>query len=149
MQRNEGRERQHDVQRAIERAPADGHQRLQHDRDDGCLESHQYPARHRQAAEARIRIRETKQQQDGRPDEAEPGDQSAAYAVKLPAQVDGELQRFGPREQHAEIERARELLFTEPAAPLDDLAMHHRDLPRGTTERNQAQPQPESCRFSE
>ena len=44
----------------------------------------------------------------------------------------------GPGQQHAEVERARELLFTEPAAPLDDLAVHHRDLSCRATERDHA-----------
>ena len=40
----------------------------------------------------------------------------------------------GPGQQHAEIEGGEIFLLGEPAALLDDLAVHQRDLPRRPAE---------------
>ena len=97
LQCDEGRDRQDDVQRATERALPMDTSACSTMATTAALQSDQYPARDRQAAEARVGIREAEQQQDGRSDEPEPGDQPAPYAVQLPTEVDGQLQRFGPR----------------------------------------------------
>ena len=49
-------------------------------------------------------------------------------AVHQPADVDGELLRLGAGQQHAVVERVQEPLLADPAAPLDQLAVHDRDL---------------------
>ena len=78
-----------------------------------------------------------------------PGDQAASHTVQLPADVDGELQRLGARQQHAEVERAGEMTLVEPAPPLDHLAVHDRDLAGGPAERDEAELQPEARGFAE
>jgi hypothetical protein len=134
LERDERGERQPDVQRRGERAPADAQQRLQHQRQHRGLQSEQHAVGHRQVTEAGVRPGQPEQQHHRRANEAEPGHQAAAHAVQLPAEVDRELQRLGPGQQHAEVERAGEIALIDPAAPLDHLAVQDRDLAGGPAE---------------
>ncbi len=96
-----------------------------------------------------VDIREREQQQHGRQNEAEARNEAAADAVQFPAEEDRELQRFGTRQQHAEVQRARELAVVEPAATLDDFTVEDGDLAGGTAERNEAEFRPEAGSFGE
>ncbi len=96
-----------------------------------------------------VDIREREQQQHGRKNEAEARDETAADAVQFPAEEDRELQGFGPRQQHAEVQRAREFAVVEPAATLDDFAMEDGDLAGGAAEGNEAEFRPEAGSFGE
>jgi hypothetical protein len=60
------------------------------------------------------------------------------------ADVDGELLRFGAREDHAEIEGAEELLLADPPLSLDELAVHDGNLPGGAAEIDESELEPES-----
>ena len=51
---------------------------------------------------------------------------------------DGELLRFGPGEQMAKVERREEARLVDPLPIVDQLAMHDRDLPGGSTEADAA-----------
>jgi hypothetical protein len=61
-------------------------------------------------------------------DEQDAGDQAAAEAVEEPADVDGQLLGFGAGQEHAVVEGVQEPLGADPAALLDQLALHDRDL---------------------
>src|SRR5687767_13900828 len=61
-----------------------------------------------------------------------------------PADVDGELLRRGAGQQHALLERVEEALLAQPAAALDQLAVHDGYLPGGAAERNPAELDPEA-----
>jgi hypothetical protein len=50
--------------------------------------------------------------------------------VEFPPDPDGQLLRFGPGQQVAEVERVEILLLADPAAFLDQFAVHQRDLSR-------------------
>jgi hypothetical protein len=55
--------------------------------------------------------------------------------VQQPTDVNRKLLRFGPGEQHAVIERMQESLFTDPPAPVNQFAVHDRNLPCGSAKR--------------
>lgn len=141
--------REQRVQRRTQGTAADLHERLQHQHDHRGLQAEQDALGGGQAAEPRISVGQREQQQDRRPDEAEAGDEPAARAVQPPAEIDRELQRLGPGQQHAEIERVGETTLVEPAAPLDHLAVHDRDLPCRPAERDETETEPEARRLGE
>jgi hypothetical protein len=62
--------------------------------------------------------------------------------VHEPADVRGELLGFGAREHHAVIERVQEAPLGDPAAALDEILVHDRDLPGRAAEADEAEPQP-------
>ena len=145
LEGDEAGDREYHVQRAGERSPADLEQRLQHERDDGGLEAHQHASHRGQLAMRGVDPGQHEQQHDRRQHEGQPGDQAATHTVQLPADVDGELHRLGTGQQHAEVERPRELRLVHPAAALDQLAMHDCDLPGGAAEGDQPELDPEPC----
>jgi hypothetical protein len=55
---------------------------------------------------------------------------------------------FGTGQQHAEIQCPQELIFTDPAAPLDHLLVHDGDLSGRPPEADKAQPGPKFEGFS-
>jgi hypothetical protein len=59
-----------------------------------------------------------------------------------PGDIDGELDRFRARQQHAVVERMQEAVFGDPAAFFDQFLMHHRDLSGGTAEADEAELEP-------
>jgi hypothetical protein len=67
--------------------------------------------------------------------------------MQTPPKPDRELQRLRARQQHADVERLHECLLADPAASVDDLPMHDRDLSGGSTERHEAELQPEAEGF--
>src|SRR4030095_10433523 len=69
--------------------------------------------------------------------------------VPQPADVDGELMRFGAGKQHAKIQRVQKTCVVDPAFFLDQLGMHHRDLPTRSAEGYEAELQPKSKRLGE
>ena len=65
-----------------------------------------------------------------------------------PADVDGQLSGFRPRQQHAVVERMQKTLFRNPALALHQIGVHQRDLSGWSTEADEAefQPVPERLR---
>ena len=137
------------MQWSLQCPPPDPEQGLQHQRDDGGPESEQQARGRRQVAEPCIQVRQPEEQHDRRNDEAEAGNQPAAHAVQPPAEVDRELQRLGAGQQHAEIESVGESSLVDPAALIDELAVHDGDLARRSAERDEAEAQPEARRVAE
>ncbi len=72
--------------------------------------------------------REDEQGEHAGQDEQGARGQAAADAVEQPADVDRELLRLGTGQQHAVVQRVQEPALTDPAAPVDQLALHHGDL---------------------
>jgi hypothetical protein len=58
--------------------------------------------------------------------------------MQPPPDPRGELLRLRPRQQVAEIERVEEIVFGDPCAFFDQLAMHQRDLARRPAKAEQA-----------
>src|SRR5262249_20748597 len=88
-------------------------------------------------------------QEDRRQDEEDAGDDPARHAMEQPPDVDRELRRLRPGEQHAVVERVKEPLLANPAPPLDQLAMHDGDLTGRAAERDEAELEPEAERPGE
>ena len=70
--------------------------------------------------------------------EEKPGDEPARHAPRAPARIGGKLHRLGPRQEHAERQRAEELALAQPAAPRHQLVVHDGDLRRRPAETQQA-----------
>ena len=65
-------------------------------------------------------------------------------AVHEPADVGRELLRLGTGQQHAVVERVQEALLADPAAPVDELAVHDRDLAGRSAEGDEPELHPEA-----
>ena len=141
-------ERQQPVHRMHERAPPDAQQRLEDQRNHGGLEAKERSRDERQVPVLRIDERERQQDQHRGQQEAQSRDDAAPRSVQSPAEPDCELQRLGARDQHADVERLHESALVDPAPGLDHLAMHDRDLPGRTAERNEPELEPEAERLA-
>ncbi len=67
--------------------------------------------------------------------------------MQEPPNVDRELLRLRAGQQHAKIQRMKKTRLTDPAAFLDQLALHDGDLAGRTAEADKSQLQPEPKRF--
>ncbi|MBK6451599.1 MAG: hypothetical protein IPF84_03190 [Proteobacteria bacterium] len=137
------------MQRRLQRTARDARQRLQYQRDDGGLQAVQQRSDPGQRSMRHVDIREREQQQHGRQNEAEARGDATADAVQFPAEEDRQLQRFGTRQQHAEVERPREFAVVEPAATLDDFTVENGNLAGGTAKGNETKLRPEAGSFGE
>ena len=76
-------------------------------------------------------------------------DQAAEPAVEQPAGVDRELLRLRSGQQHAVAQRVQEPPLADPAALVDQLALHDRDLAGRTPERLQRDAEPRPGRLAQ
>lgn len=70
--------------------------------------------------------------------------QPSGGAMHQPAHIGRELLRLGPRQQHAIVQRMQETSLGDPVLLLDQDAMHHRDLARGSAEAEAGDAQPDA-----
>ena len=92
------------------------------------------------------------QRHDGdntRQDEQSARHQAAGGAMHQPADIGCKLLRLGSGQQHAVVERVQKTIVRKPTPPVDQLAVHDGDLPRGPAERNPAELHPEAQRLPE
>ena len=136
------------MERILERAPRDPHDRLGNERDGGRLQPEERGRDQRDVAMQRVDERQAEQQGHRWQDEAESRDDAARNAVQAPAQPDRELKRLGARQQDAEIERIQVGALVDPAPLLDEFAMHDRDLCDRPAEGDQPKPEPVSERLA-
>ena len=139
---DEGDAREQPVQRLLECAARDPHDRLDDQRDRRRLQAEDCGRHERHVAVQRVEEGQGEQQENRRHQEAEPRDDAARDAVQAPAEPDRELQRLGARQQDHEVERIQVGALVDPAPLLDELAMHDRDLRDRPAEGNQPQPEP-------
>jgi hypothetical protein len=92
----------------------------------------------RHAAIGRIERRQSKDHQRAGDHEEKPADEAPGHARHPPPGIGGQLHRLGPGQEHAEAQRLQVLLFGEPAAVLDQFAVHQRDLRRRAAEGQKA-----------
>jgi hypothetical protein len=126
------------------------HCRVQDDGDDGRLDAVQ-----RRGNERHVAVRDVEPRQRDEHDEHDERRQheqcaraaAAPRAMQQPADVGGELLRFGPGQHHAVVERVEEPAFRDPAALVDQLAMHDGDLPGRAAEADAAEAQPVAQRL--
>ena len=91
-----------------------------------------------------VHPRKAQEQEEARQDERDARDDPTPDPVEQPAHVRGELHRLRARQQHAVAERVEVPALVDPAAALDELLMHQGDLPRGTAEVHESEPDPEA-----
>src|SRR5262249_2571630 len=124
---DESRRRDQIMHAALQRPATDS----RHGFNDDGFESSQHAGNRSDFAPSCINIRKREQDEDRRDNEERSGDDAAAHTMEQPTDVDRQLLRFRPRQQHAVVERVQKTLFTHPAPSLDQLAMHDPNLPRG------------------
>ena len=132
-----------------ERPAADAYHRLNDDRDHRGLESEEHPLEQRRLAMRDVDEAEAEDRQEPRQHEQHPGDHAAPRAVQQPSDVDRELLRLRPRQQHAEVERVQEPRLADPPLLVDEDAVHDRDLPGRPAERQRRDPEPDPHRLGE
>lgn len=138
---------EHDERAMVERATPNAQDGFSDDGDDHALDAIEKAADDREIAAGDGKPAQEKHDEDGRDDEERAGDDASERAVHARADVDGELLRFRPGENHAKIEGAQELLLANPLLPLDEFAVHDGDLPGGAAEIDEAELEPESEGF--
>lgn len=140
--RDERSDRERHEQRMLQRARADSPRRDKHDRRHRGLDPVQHARDRRHMAEAQVDPRQRHEHDERRQHEQRARDDPAGGPVHQPADVRRELLRFGSRQHHAVVQRVQEALLLDPAAALDQIVMHDRDLPRRPTKADKAEPQP-------
>jgi len=117
-----------------------GHRRLDAVEDAG---------HRRHVAEGQVDPGQARQHEHRGQHEQRAGDDAAPGAVHQPADVDGELGRLGPGQQHAVVEGVQEAPLGDPAAALHQLLVHHGDLTGRAAEADEAELQPVAEGFAE
>jgi hypothetical protein len=148
-QRNEGRSRQPPHRVVLERAPADPQHGLDHDHQHGGLQPEEQALHDRHLAEQDVDPAQGHDGEQAGQHEQRSGEQAALGLVHQPADIDGELLRFGTGQQVAVVEGLQEALFADPPFFLDDDAMHHRDLAGRPAEGEGRDAGPDFHRFAE
>ncbi len=128
---------------------ADAPGREQHHRDHGRLDAVEDALHRRHVAEVQVDAGQQREQHEGRQEEQHAGHHRALDAVHQPADVDGELDRLRPRQQHAVVERVQVAVLGNPAAALDQFLVHHRNLPGRAAEADEAELEPVFEGFAE
>ncbi|MNE73738.1 hypothetical protein D3C80_1697650 [compost metagenome] len=109
----------------------------------GRLDPVENASHHRHFAPGQVDPRQADQDEQRRQHEQGASNHPAPGAVHQPADVGGQLLGLWARQQHAVVEGMQKAPLADPAAPLDQLLMHDRNLPRRAAETDEAQLQPE------
>ena len=128
----------------LQRARADPPDGMQHDGQHRGLEAEEQPCDETDIAEGGIDPAQAQDRQETRQDEQRAGNEAALGAVQQPADIDRQLLRLRPRQQHAVVERVQEAVLADPALFLDQNSVHHGDLAGRPAEaqRGDAKPDP-------
>ena len=73
---------------------------------------------------------------------------AAAHPVQQPAKIDCQLLRFGPGQQHAEIQRVKKPSLADPFQLVNKQTVHHRDLAGRATKAEKADLQPDKYGYT-
>ena len=130
-------------------APADPQDPPDHHHQDRGLDAEERRPDQRQIGVAGVQRRQPQHDQRTRQHEQHARDHAAADAVHQPADIDRELLRLRPRQQHAVVERVQEPALVDPALLLDQGAVHQGDLSGRPAEAQQADPHPGPGGFAE
>ena len=130
-------------------APAEADERVRDDADDGRREPGERPRDPPEIPVRHVHPRKAQEQEEARQDERDARDDATPDAVEQPADVRGELHRLRTRQQHAVAERVEVPALVDPPPALDELLMHQGDLPRGSAEVHESEPDPEAGRLAE
>ena len=133
--------------RGGERARADAPRSVQDDCGDRGFDAVERARDLRHVAVRHVDPRQCDQDEKRWQHEQATGDDTAPRTMHEPADVGGELGRFRSGQHHAVVERMQKALLADPAAALDQLAVHDGDLPGRPTEADEAELQPETEGF--
>ena len=147
--RNESGRRDRPMLAPRQRAPADAQERLDDDDEHRGFDAEEEGRHQRQIAEGGIDEREREYDKGAGEHEQQAGGEPTLVPVQAPADICGELHGLGPRQQHAETERAQEPRLRQPALFLHDDPMHEGDLGGRPAEGEQADARPDPKRLGE
>jgi hypothetical protein len=126
----------------LQRLLADAPDRMQHDGNDDRFEPvENRPDGARLAVHGR-NVGQHQHAQGARQHEQGARRNPAPCAVQAPADIGGKLLRFGARQQSGERKPAQETALADPTLLVDEIVLHHRDLPGGPAEGQAAQLEP-------
>jgi hypothetical protein len=137
------------VHAPLERARADLEHRFDDDRDHDRFTARQYGHDGRHVTVRGVDVGQSHEHEDRRNDEERTGDDPAPGAMQQPADVDRQLLGLRTGQQHAVVQSVEKALLADPAPPLDQLAVHDRNLSRRAAERDEAELDPEAQRVAE
>ena len=126
----------------LQRARADAPRCEQHHRHHRRLDAVENALHQRHVAPGQIDAAQHREQQEGRQEEQHASQDGTLRAVHQPRDVDSELNRLRPGQQHAVVEAVQVAVFGDPAAFFHQLLMHHRDLSGGAAEADEAEFEP-------
>ena len=118
-----------------QRTPGDTQQGLDDDHQDGGLDADERRLDDRDLAEIGIQDAQAEDDEGARQHEEKSGGKSAERAVQPPADIGRKLHGLWPRQQHAEVQPMQEAVLGDPPPLVDEHAVHQRDLPRRSAER--------------
>ena len=151
MEKIDGDERSHGDcphDGVLERFAADANDGGGDNREHSRFQSVKNRSDRRNVTERDINVTERPENKDGWNNKERARHDAAARLVQKPADVNGELLRFGAGQEHAEIQRMKKMRFADPLFLLHQLGVHHRDLAARSAERDKAEFQPEPERFA-
>ncbi len=123
-------------------ASANPDERHDDERDDGGFQARE-DARHRGKSPVRgVDRGEAPEDEDRRENEEHAGHDSSPRSVQKPADVDRELLRFRPRQEHAVREGVKKALLGDPAPPVHEVPLHDRDLAGRSAEADESESEP-------
>jgi hypothetical protein len=117
---------------------SDAQQRLDDQRDDRGLEPQEQTLHERVLLPEYIGDGQRHDRNETWQNEQQASDEAAARPMEQPADVGGELLRFGAGQQHAIAQCVQKALFADPALFIDQDAVHDGDLSGGAAKRQQA-----------
>ncbi len=149
MDQHEGRSRQRGRLPSGQRLLAHAPDRVRDDGDDHGLETVENRPHQLGLAVSRSDPRQDQHAHGTGQHEQRARRHAAPRPVQAPADIGGELLRFGSRQQRGEGQAAQERRLADPALPIDQLGLHHRDLAGRPAERQAAELEPIDQRFLE
>ena len=128
-QRDERGHRQGPRDAALQRSPPDPQDGLHDEHQDRALQAEEQGVDDRHLAGQRVEQGQPEHDDGAGQDEDDTRREAALHAVQQPAEVGGELLRFGSRQQVAETQRVQKSALADPVAFVDHFLVQQRDLP--------------------
>ena len=132
-----------------QRALADPHHRLDDDGEHRGLQAKEQRFHEADIAVGRVDVAERHDGDDAGQDEEPARHQAAGGAMQQPPDIGRKLLRFGPRQQHAVVQRVQEPAFRNPALLLDEDPVHDGDLPGRSAKAEDRDAEPDDKCFAE
>src|SRR5215469_2051768 len=145
--KRQSRERNH--QPGSEHLPSDSNRRLEHDDQDGWLESIKQHLADRGITAADVSIAQRHHADHGRQDDEATCEHAAQRAVHDPADIGREQLRVGAGQRQAIVQSIEKPVSGDPALFLNEDAVHGGELDGGTSEAQQGNARPDAERLAQ